>query len=564
MQQLKGIGASSGIAIGQALVLKKMDLSNAEQRIENTTDELTRLQRALDISRQELKELYNKTASSIGPDEAQIFQAHIAMLEDDEFWSRVRNKIESESKSAVLAIRETAEFFIEMFSQMDNEYIRERIEDIKEIKYTVSMALVNRKVTQIEFQGKRIIAAHDLTAADTVKMDKSKVLGFVVEHGGRTSHSAIIARSIGIPCVVGAVGVMDFISDDGMLIVDGGSGEIIIDPDEKATQEFTTKLSGLLSFQSQLNIFKNAKSVSKDGVRYKIFGNIGDIDECDSVIQHGGEGIGLFRTEFLFMGCDAMPTEDVQFKAYKKAAEKMQGKPVIIRTLDIGGDKELPYLKMEPEENPFLGVRAIRLCLSHPELWRVQLSALLRASAYGHIKIMLPMVSAMDELIQAKDIIEEVKNELKLRNLPYDEQISVGMMIETPSAAILSDVFAKEVDFFSIGTNDLVQYTLAADRGNPNVTDLYSYFNPAVLRLIQTVIHNAHQCGIEVGMCGEAAADIKLLPILMGMGLDEFSVSPGLILELRYAMKQIGCDIDDLVKCTLALPTSDQVENYLS
>lgn len=565
MQQLQGIGASSGIAIGQAYLLKKIDLSSADQRIENTAEELTKLQHSLDVSKQELEELYKETASNIGEEEAQIFKAHIAMLEDDEFWNIVRGKIQSDFKSAVVAINETAEFFIDMFSQMDSEYIRERIADIKEIQQTVSMALLNQKNAKIDYEGERIIAANDLTAADTVKMDKSKVLAFVVEHGGRTSHSAIIARSLGIPCIVGAEGVMEMLTDEVTLIVDGSSGEIVIDPNEEATQEYSKKRSELLAFKSQLSTLKTAKSESKDGVRYKIFGNIGDTNECDSVIDQGGEGIGLFRTEFLFMGCDAMPSEELQFNVYKEVAEKMNGKPVIIRTLDIGGDKDLPYLNMETEENPFLGVRAIRLCLSHPDLWRVQLAALLRASAYGNIKIMLPMVSVMEELIKAKAIIEEVKEDLKQRNLPYDEQISVGMMIETPAAAVLSDMFAKEVDFFSIGTNDLVQYTLAADRGNPNVANLYSYFNPAALRLIQTVIRNAHDCGIEVGMCGEAAADTRLLPILMGMGLDEFSVSAGSILELRYAMKQIkSSDISDMVKRTLELTTSEQIEEYLS
>ncbi|RKD34211.1 phosphoenolpyruvate--protein phosphotransferase [Thermohalobacter berrensis] len=562
---MKGIGASPGIAIGKVLVKEETKVEVEKKSIEDTKAEIERLQEARERSKEQIEKLYNHALENIGKDEAKIFEAHMLILDDPEYFGQVENKIKSENANAEWALKTVTDTFVAMFENMDNEYMRERAADIKDVSGRVLKLLLGIDTTDFSnLDEEVIIVAKDLTPSDTAQMDKEKVIGFVTEIGGRTSHSAIMARTLEIPAVVGVEGILEAAQNGDTIVFDGDEGEVYVNPEEKVIEGYEDKKKKYEEFKEKLEELKGAKSVTKDGVEVELVANIGTPKDVEGVIRNDGEGIGLYRTEFLYMDRDKLPTEDEQFEAYKEVVEKLEGKPVVIRTLDIGGDKELPYLDLPEEMNPFLGYRAIRLCLDKTDIFKTQLRALLRASAYGNLKIMFPMISSIAEVRQAKKILEEVKEELRSENVEFDDNIEVGMMIEIPAAAVMSDLFAKEVDFFSIGTNDLIQYTTAVDRMNQKISYLYSQFHPALLRLVKQVIDNAHKEGIWVGMCGEAAGDPKLIPVLLGMGLDEFSMSPISILRARWIIRNTSKEeMEEMVNKVLNMATAEEVEKFI-
>lgn len=562
---MKGIGASPGIAIGKVLLKKEIEIDISRKSIDNIEEEVNRLNEARNMSKRQIKELYDYTFENIGKEEAQIFEAHSMILDDPEFFGQIEEKIRSEKINSEYALKEVTEMFIQIFENMDDEYMRERAADIKDVTSRVAKILLGIENTDFSnLNGKVIIVAEDLTPSDTAQMDKEKVLGFITEIGGKTAHSAIMARTLEIPAVVGVEGITEKVCNGDIIIFDGEEGNVIINPDDSDITEYTTKMEEYQRFRSQLEKLKGSKSETKDGFKVELAANIGTPKDVDGVKRNDGEGIGLYRTEFLYMDRDRLPTEEEQFQAYKEVAEKLSNKPIVIRTLDIGGDKELPYLDLPKEMNPFLGYRAIRLCLDKTDIFKTQLRALLRASAYGNIKIMFPMISSIEEVRQAKSILEDIKEELKNKGIPFNDQIEVGIMVEIPAVAVMSDLFAKEVDFFSIGTNDLIQYTTAVDRGNRQISNLYNQFHPALLRLIKTVIDNGHNEGIWVGMCGEVAGDPKLIPILIGMGLDEFSMSPISILRARWIINNLSKkEMESMVGKVISLPTAKDVETFI-
>ncbi|EYE89139.1 phosphoenolpyruvate-protein phosphotransferase [Fervidicella metallireducens AeB] len=562
---LKGIAASHGIAIGRAYVIKeeKVDIKRIE--ITDIDNQKSRLRKAIETAADYLEELKKRTEEKLGADKGQIFEAHLFMLQDPEFINAIEMKIDDEKVAAEYAVNETVAQFVAIFESMDNDYMRERAADIKDVGGRLLNILLNRNNPSIsEIDEECIVIVKDLTPSDTAQMDKEKVLGFVTEIGGRTSHSAIMARSLEIPAVVGVKGVTASINHGDMLIIDGENGEIIINPDKETISNYTKKKEEIAKTKKELELLKELESVTVDGRVVEIAGNIGNPQDAERVMANGGEGVGLFRTEFLYMSSDTLPTEEQQFTAYKEALLKMKGNPVIIRTLDIGGDKHLSYLPIDDEMNPFLGYRAIRLCLDRKDIFKTQLRALFRASVYGKLKIMFPMVSGYNEIMEAKKIVNEVKKELDNENIPYSHDVEIGIMIEIPSAAIMSDILAKEVDFFSIGTNDLIQYTIAVDRMNEKISYLYDPFNPAVLRLIKLVIDNAHRAGKWVGVCGEMAGDLRVIPLLLGMGLDEFSMSASSILKARKLIRSLNYeDTKKMVEDVLKLSSGDEVKKYI-
>lgn len=562
---LKGIAASSGIAIGKALVIRENKVEIAKRAIENALDEKERFTLALDKAKGELENIRNIAEKKLGQDKAEIFDAHIMMLEDPELTGAVELKIDSEKVNAEYALKETIDMFSSMFEALDDEYMRERAADIKDVGRRVVNILLGIDNTSLtEIKDECIIVIRDLTPSDTAQMDKDKVLGFATEIGGRTSHSAIMARSLEIPAVVGLGEVANSIKSGDLIILDGDEGRVIINPEGETLLSYREKQRLIIEEKIGLREMLTLESKTLDSRKVEIAGNIGNTDNVDSVLQNGGEGIGLFRTEFLYMNSSSLPTEEEQFDAYKKVLEKMDGKPVVIRTLDIGGDKKLPYLKIDEEMNPFLGYRAIRLCLDRQDIFKTQLRALFRASKYGNLKIMFPMISSLQELRQAKSLAKEAKSELLNEGYELADRVEIGIMIEVPSAAIISDKLAREVDFFSIGTNDLIQYTVAVDRMNERVSYLYDTLHPGVLRLIKLVIENAHREGKWVGMCGEMAGDLAAIPILLGMGLDEFSMSPSSILKARKLIRSLSYEgakhHSDKI---LELGTSEEIREYI-
>jgi phosphotransferase system enzyme I (PtsI) len=453
-----------------------------------------------------------------------------------------------------------------MFEKIEDEYLRERSEDIKDVMTRVIKILLGVKIEDFSNMEKdTIIIAKDLTPSDTAQLEKGKIAAMITEMGGKTSHAAIIARIMGIPTVVGLENITQKIKDNDLIICDGKTGKVIINPNDKQLFFYTQKKERLEEINSELKKQIGLPTVSKDGFKVSLSANIGTPHDVDMVLENDAEGIGLFRSEFIFMNRESQPSEDEQFEEYKEVLQKMGDKPVIIRTLDIGGDKNVPYFDIPAEMNPFLGYRAIRLCLGNLDVFRTQLRAILRASVYGNMKIMFPMISTMKELRDAKKIFEKSKQELINEGIPFKNDIEVGIMIEIPSAAIISDLLAKEVDFFSIGTNDLIQYTLAVDRMNSRLSHLYSQYHPAMLRLIKGIIDNAHKAGIWVGMCGEAAGDPKLIPIFLGMGLDEFSMNSPTILSSRYIIRNLNKgEMEKIAEGTLNMETAVEVEDYLS
>jgi phosphotransferase system enzyme I (PtsI) len=563
---IKGIAASPGIAIGKVLIKKDPEIKIEKKVVEDVEKEIRRLDEAREIAKEQINNLYEHTLKTIGEEEARIFEAHGMILDDPEFFGQVEGKIKSGKVNAEYALKEVTETFVQIFESMDNEYMRERAADIKDVSGRIARILLGVELTDLSrLQEEVIIVAEDLTPSDTAQMDKEKVLGFITEIGGKTAHSAIMARTLEIPAVVGVEGITEKVQDNDLVIFDGEEGTVIINPSEEKIKEYKNKKEEYERFRERLKELKGAKSITKDGFEVELVANIGTPKDVDGVVRNDGEGVGLFRTEFLYMDREDLPTEEEQFEAYKEVAERLEGKPVVIRTLDIGGDKDLPYLELPKEMNPFLGYRAIRLCLDRKDIFKTQLRALLRASAYGNIKIMFPMISSIEELRQAKEVLEEVKEELREENINFNEEIEVGMMIEIPAAAIMSDLFAREVDFFSIGTNDLLQYTTAVDRGNRQISHLYNQFHPALLRLVKTVIDNGHKEGIWVGMCGEVAGDPKLIPILIGMGLDEFSMSPISILKARWIIKNLSREeMVEMANKVINLPTAEDVERFIN
>ncbi len=537
---IKGIAASNGISIGEVLKLHKEKIETNNEKINNIDKEIEKLDHALLISETEIKKIRDKTVENIDKKHGAIFDAHLEILKDPELYSETVETIKKKRVNSARAFQEIVDKYVNIFKEMDNEYMRERAGDILDVSDRVLAHLLNIEIKDPGLLEKEvIIVAEDLTPTDTASLNKRYVKGFATEVGGRTGHSAIMARTLEIPAVVGTKKIMENCSDGDTIIIDGKEGLVILNPDEYLLEEYKGKENKYREYKEKLKKFKNKESKTKDGKSIELAGNIGSPEDVDGVLKNGGEGIGLYRTEFLFMGKQYCPSEEEQFQAYKIVLEKMKEKPVIIRTLDIGGDKSVEYMDNVKEMNPFLGHRAIRLCLEQHDIFKEQIRALLRASIYGNLKIMFPMIATIEELRDSKKMIETCKNELAEEGIEFDEDTEVGIMIEVPSAALLADQFAQEVDFFSIGTNDLIQYTFAADRMNEKVSYLYQPYNPALLRLIKMIVDASHKEGKWTGMCGEIAGNEKIIPILVGLGLDELSMSASSILKIREVLEKI-------------------------
>ncbi|EAC3471074.1 phosphoenolpyruvate--protein phosphotransferase [Listeria monocytogenes] len=546
-KELKGIAASDGIAIAKAYLLVEPDISYEKTEVTDVESEVKRFESALEVSRTELSMIREKAAKDLGEDKAQIFDAHLLVLNDPELTGPIEESIKNSKTNAETALQETTDMFIGMFESMDNEYMRERAADIKDVRKRVLSHLLGVTIPNPALIDEEVVVvAADLTPSDTAQLNRNFVKGFVTDIGGRTSHSAIMARSLEIPAVVGTKEVTASVAKNDIVIIDGLEGNVIIHPTEEQIAHYEKIKSDFALQQAEWDKLKNEKTVSKDGVHVELAANIGTPNDLEGVISNGGEAVGLYRTEFLYMGRDNFPTEEEQFEAYKAVVSGMDGKSVVVRTLDIGGDKTLPYLELPEEMNPFLGFRAIRLCFANEELFRTQLRALLRASVYGNLKIMFPMIATVNEFRQARDILLDEKAKLKAAGTEVSDSIELGIMIEIPAAAVLADQFAKEVDFFSIGTNDLIQYTMAADRMNERVSYLYQPYNPSILRLVKMVIDASHKEGKWTGMCGEMAGDQTAVPLLLGLGLDEFSMSASSILKSRSLIKRL--DQSEMVK----------------
>lgn len=558
---LKGIAASNGIAIAKAYRLVEPDLSFEKKNVDNAEQEVSRFQEAIATSKSELEAIRDKARVDLGEDKAQIFEAHLLVLSDPELLTPIEDKVKSENVNAEFALKETADMFVSMFESMDNEYMKERAADIRDVTKRVLSHLLGVQIANPSMVTEEVIViAEDLTPSDTAQLNREFVKGFTTDIGGRTSHSAIMARSMEIPAVVGTKSITSSVENGDMIIVDGLNGEVHINPTPEVIEEYKNEHARYEEQKAEWAKLVNEPTVSKDGEHVELAANIGTPKDLEGVKNHGGEGVGLYRTEFLYMGRDELPSEDEQYEAYKAVLEGMEGKPVVVRTLDIGGDKELPYLNLPKEMNPFLGYRAIRLCLDEQDIFRTQLRALLKASPFGNLKIMFPMISNLQEFREAKAILEEEKEALLENGTNVDDHIEVGIMVEIPSTAVMADVFAKEVDFFSIGTNDLIQYTMAADRMNERVSYLYQPYNPAILRLVKMVIDAAHKEGKWAGMCGEMAGDEIAVPILLGLGLDEFSMSATSILRARSQIRQLNrAEMKELAEQALQLDTNDAV-----
>ncbi|MDX5762450.1 phosphoenolpyruvate--protein phosphotransferase [Clostridioides difficile] len=561
----KGIGASPGVALGKALVVEHSELVIEKKSIDNVEAEIAKLEDAVAVSEEELVKVKEKASEELGAEEAEIFEAHLLVLEDPELIGSAIDKIKTESVNAEYALNEIKEMFVSMFESMDNEYMKERAADIKDVTNRILRHILGIKVVDLSALSEEVVLiAHDLTPSDTATMNKKMVLGFLTDIGGRTSHTAIMSRTLEIAAIVGLNDITSKVKDGDFVVFNGDTGEVIVNPDEETINKYTELKAKYEDERKALQLLKGKPSVTLDGKHVELAGNIGTPNDIEGLIKNDAEGVGLYRTEFLYMDRDSFPTEEIQYEAYKAVLEGMDGKPIVIRTLDIGGDKELSYLSMEPEMNPFLGYRAIRLCLDRKDIFKTQLRALYRASVHGRLRIMFPMISSLEELLQAKEVVKEVLAELDSEGVAYAKDVEIGMMIEVPSAAVISDVLAKHVDFFSIGTNDLIQYTCAVDRMNQKISYLYNQFNPAVLRLIKTVIDNAHKEGKWAGMCGESAGDQKMIPILLGMGLDEFSMSPISILPARKLITSVKeSDMKKLADDVLNMGTAEEIKSYI-
>ncbi|MDK7929748.1 phosphoenolpyruvate--protein phosphotransferase [Staphylococcus hominis] len=562
---IKGIAASDGVAIAKAYLLVEPDLSFTNEKITDTDAEIKKFRNALEASKIELTKIRNNAEKSIGADKAAIFDAHLLVLDDPELIQPIEDKIANEKVNAPEALNEVTTQFITIFESMDNEYMRERAADIRDVSKRVLAHLLGVELPNPSMIDESVvIIGNDLTPSDTAQLNKEFVQGFVTNIGGRTSHSAIMSRSLEIAAVVGTKSITHEVKQGDMVIVDGITGDVIIDPTEDELIAYQNKRERFFEDKKELQKLRDAETVTVDGEHAELAANIGTPDDLYGVMENGAEGIGLYRTEFLYMGRDQMPTEDEQFEAYKKVLETMKDKRVVVRTLDIGGDKELPYLNLPKEMNPFLGYRAIRLCLDQQDIFRTQLRALLRASAYGKLNIMFPMVATIKEFRDAKAILLEEKDKLTSEGQEVADDIEVGIMVEIPSTAALADIFAKEVDFFSIGTNDLIQYTMAADRMSERVSYLYQPYNPAILRLVKQVIEASHKEGKWTGMCGEMAGDETAIPLLLGLGLDEFSMSATSILKARRQINGLSKnEMAELANRAINCATQDEVKELV-
>ncbi|MDO5520476.1 MAG: phosphoenolpyruvate--protein phosphotransferase [bacterium] len=535
MEQFYGKSASNGIAIGRILVYAKDEQQVKRTRIEDVSGEITRYQLAKDCAIEQLKELYEVACKEVGEVNAGIFEVHQMMLEDEDYTDSVLNIIETQKLNAEYAVAKTGDTLSETFAAMDDDYFRARAIDVKDISERVINCLSGKKDTDIEGDEPVIIVANDLAPSETVQMNKDKLKGFVTELGSANSHTAILARTMNIPALIHVK--MDASWNGKLSIIDGDKGVLILDPTDEVRKEYEAKYVAQKEKEELLKELKGKENKTQSGREIKLYANIGSVEDLGSVLQNDAGGIGLFRSEFLYLEKDTYPTEEEQFAAYKQALLSMAGKKVIIRTLDIGADKMASYFELEHEENPAMGYRAIRICLERVDVFKTQLRALYRASAYGNLSIMYPMIISVEEVRKIKAIVEEVKRELEEEGVTYGE-VEQGIMIETPAAAMISDLLAKEVDFFSIGTNDLTQYTLAIDRQNSNLDAFYNPHHEAVLRMIQMVINNGHKEGIWVGICGELGADVSLTSRFIEMGIDELSVSPTSVLSVRKAIRE--------------------------
>lgn len=562
---LKGVGASSGIGIGTIVCIREESLDYSKVVFQGEAEEKARLKEAVDTFCKVTQEMAEDIRQRVGEKESEILSGQIMMLSDPFMTGQMEEMIASGS-CAEAALDSVCQMYIEMFSNVDDELMRQRATDIRDIRTRMLRLLLGVSSVDIaSVPAGTVLAAKDLTPSMTVGLKKENISAILTEIGGKTSHSAILARALEIPAVLGIPQVLDQVSDGQQAIVDGESGEVILSPDEDTLKRYTAQWKEQQEQKAMLSVYRDRKTQDADGRNYELYSNIGSVAEAQIALENGAEGIGLFRTEFLFMDRTAMPTEQEQYEAYKAVSDIMQGKEVIIRTLDVGGDKEISYLKMEYEQNPFLGWRAIRYCLEESDLFKVQIRALLRAGAeHKNIKIMLPLVTGVQEIRAAKQLLEECKQELAAQGIAYDDNIQVGIMIETPAAALIADLLAKEAAFFSIGTNDLTQYTLAVDRGNAKVENLYTTLHPAVLRSIRSIIRAAKEAKIPVGMCGEAAADPALIPLLLEFGLDEMSVSASSILKTRKIVSQWSQkETAEVEQKAMQLDEPQAVEEYL-
>ena len=538
---LQGIAASDGIAIAKVYTLTEPDLTVTKVTVEDSEKEVSRLDDALAASIKDVELIKETALKNLGEEEAQVFDAHLMVLSDPELIGQVKDSITSNKVNAESALKEVTDMFISIFAGMeDNPYMQERAADIRDVSKRVLAHLLGVKIpSPATIKDEVIIVAADLTPSDTAQLNRQYVKAFVTDIGGRTSHSAIMARSLEIPAIVGTKEVTSIAKDGDIIIVDGLAGDVFLNPSEEVIAEYRAKAEAFAAQQAEWEKLKDSKTYTKDDHQVELAANIGTPKDLEGVVNNGAEGVGLYRTEFLYMDSHEMPTEEDQFEAYKAVLEGMNGKPVVVRTMDIGGDKELPYLPLPHEMNPFLGYRAIRISLNEPEMFRTQLRALLRASVYGKLRIMFPMIATLNDFRGAKALLEEEKAKLIAEGVAVSDDIQVGIMIEIPAAAVLAHQFAKEVDFFSIGTNDLIQYTMAADRMNERVSYLYQPYNPSILTLIKHVIDSAHKEGKWAGMCGEMAGDQTAVPLLVGLGLDEFSMSASSVLKTRSLISKL-------------------------
>lgn len=566
---LKGIAASPGIAIGEAYVFskEKVNVCDCSIVLGKEEDEIKRFQDAVAETEKQLEEIYKDTLEKIGKDKAEIFKAHLMILKDPMLQEKAMEAIRSKKIKAETALNSAVEEICTVLTDLDDEYMRERAADIRDVGDRILSNLAGRDLFNPlnSLDKEVIVVSNDLAPSDTAQMQSDKVLGFVTDMGGKTSHVAIMARSLEIPAVVGTRNITSSVKEGDLLIVDGNEGIVIINPSEKELEEYKQKKARYVAEKIELEKLRSLDAITLDGREVVLSANIGTPDDVEGALRYGAKGIGLYRTEFLFMGRKSLPSEDDQFIAYKKVAEEMKGCPVIIRTLDIGGDKGLPYIDFPEELNPFLGWRAIRLCLDRTEILKTQLRAILRASHYGKLLIMYPMIASLQEIRKAKLVLKEAKEELHQEGLPFDESIQVGIMVETPAAAVIADKLIEEVDFFSIGTNDLTQYTLAVDRGNEKISQLYQPLHPAVLRLIKYVIDTSHKLGKWTGMCGELAGDDKAALLLLGLGLDEFSMSAASIPRIKKIIRASSYEESKkMAEKALSMGTAEEIEEYLN
>ncbi|HDF6015611.1 TPA: phosphoenolpyruvate--protein phosphotransferase [Staphylococcus aureus] len=567
---IKGIAASDGVAIAKAYLLVEPDLTfDKNEKVTDVEGEVAKFNSAIEASKVELTKIRNNAEVQLGADKAAIFDAQLLVLDDPELIQPIQDKIKNENANAATALTDVTTQFVTIFESMDNEYMKERAADIRDVSKRVLSHILGVELPNPSMIDESVvIVGNDLTPSDTAQLNKEFVQGFATNIGGRTSHSAIMSRSLEIPAIVGTKSITQEVKQGDMIIVDGLNGDVIVNPTEDELIAYQDKRERYFADKKELQKLRDADTVTVDGVHAELAANIGTPNDLPGVIENGAQGIGLYRTEFLYMGRDQMPTEEEQFEAYKEVLEAMDGKRVVVRTLDIGGDKELSYLNLPEEMNPFLGYRAIRLCLAQQDIFRPQLRALLRASVYGKLNIMFPMVATINEFREAKAILLEEKENLKNEGHDISDDIELGIMVEIPATAALADVFAKEVDFFSIGTNDLIQYTLAADRMSERVSYLYQPYNPSILRLVKQVIEASHKEGKWTGMCGEMAGDETAIPLLLGLGLDEFSMSATSILKARRQINGLSKNemtelANRAVDCATQEEVIELVNNYV-